>query len=183
MLSIKLDHVPLLEDAQSFTEWKRLISLVLKAEGYWPHVEGTVNLWDIYPASNPPATPTATSTVGKIYIYQSWWQKDAKAHDIILRRIAPVTSSHLDSSTGITAWTTWNQLHTMYARVDIMAQFDLKEKVQNLHLKDYKDLDCYLGNFKTACERFIIMKVPYSESDMVHQIICGLPTTGSWPHF
>jgi hypothetical protein len=46
-----------------------------------------------------------------------------------------------------------------------------------------KDLDCYLGEFKSAHECFVMMKVPYSESDMVHQIIRGLPTTGSWPHF
>jgi hypothetical protein len=183
MSSIKLDHVPLLQDVASFPEWKRLISLVLKAEGYWTHVEGTANPWDIYPASRPPATPDAASAPVTVTAYQTWWQKDAKAHDLILRRISPVTSSHLDSSVGITARDTWKQLHTMYARVDIMAQFDLKEKVQSLQLKDFKDLERYLGEFRTTRERFVAMKVAYPEDDMVHQIIRGLPSSGSWPHF
>jgi hypothetical protein len=50
-------------------------------------------------------------------------------------------------------------------------------------MKDHRDLEHYLGEFKTGRLRFIEMGIAYSEYDMVHSIIRSLPTSGSWPHF
>ena len=60
MSTIKLDHVPLLESALNFPEWKRFIIQVLQAKGYWTHVEGTDGDYDIFPKSLEPAACTAT---------------------------------------------------------------------------------------------------------------------------
>lgn len=64
-----------------------------------------------------------------------------------------------------------------------MSQFELRDCLANAKLKDHRDLDRYIGEFKTGRLRLIEMGLTYSEYDMVHSIICGLPTTGSWPHF
>jgi hypothetical protein len=183
MSTVKLDHVPLLENAQSFDKWKRFISHVLHDEGYWDHVEGTNNPFDRYPKSNCPATCTVASTALEIEAYQEWWRKDRKACGLILRRVSPVTYSCLDTGVDVTARILWNRLHDMYARTDILAQFELRERVACMELKNHVDLDRYLGEFKTARLRFIAMKVPYPEFEMVHHIIRGLPETGTWPHF
>jgi hypothetical protein len=64
-----------------------------------------------------------------------------------------------------------------------MSQFELRDRLASAKLKDHRDLDRYIGKFKTGRLRLIEMSLTYSEYDMVHSIIRGLPTTGSWPHF
>src|SRR5260221_7164000 len=64
-----------------------------------------------------------------------------------------------------------------------MSQFELRDRLANAKLKDHHDLDRYLGEFKVGRLRLLEMGLTYSEYDMVHSIIHGLPTTGSWPHF
>lgn len=114
MSTVKLDHIPLLENAQNFDEWKRFISHVLCDEGYWGHVEGTNNPFNRYPKSNCPAACTTASTATKIDTYQEWWRKDGKACGLILCHVSPVTYSCLGTGVDMTAQTIWQQLHDMY---------------------------------------------------------------------
>ena len=72
MSTIKLDHVPLLESAINFPEWKRFIMQVLQAEGYWTHIEGTDGPFDIFPKSLEPATCTATSKAEEKAMFKEW---------------------------------------------------------------------------------------------------------------
>jgi hypothetical protein len=183
MTTIKLDHVPLLESAQNFPEWKRFITQVLQGEGYWSHIEGTDGTFDIFPKSLEPAACTAASKADEKEAFKDWWQIDMKAQAIVLRRISPITHSHLDTSVGKTACSIWESLHTLYARTDILAQFDLRDRLSNAKLRDYQDLDQYLSEFKDACLRFIAMNIAYTEFEMVHHIIRGIPDTGTWGHF
>ena len=64
-----------------------------------------------------------------------------------------------------------------------MSQFELRDRLANAKLKDHHNLDRYLGKFKVGHLRLLKMGLTYSEYNMVHSIICGLHTTGSWPHF
>lgn len=83
----------------------------------------------------------------------------------------------------MTARDVWTTLQKTYGRVDIMAQFSLRDHVNNLKLKDHNDLDCYIGEFRNAKLRFIQMGVPFTEHEMVHAILSGLPSLSHWPHF
>jgi hypothetical protein len=74
-------------------------------------------------------------------------------------------------------------LKGLYSRRDVMSQFELRDRLANAKLKDHLDLDRYIGEFKTGRLRLLEMGLAYTEYDMVHSIIRGLPTTGSWPHF
>ena len=183
MSTIKLDHVPLLESAQNFPEWKRFITQVLQAEGHWSHIEGTDGQFDIFPKSMEPAKCTAASDEDEKARFKEWWQDDMKVRAIMLRRISPVTHSHLDTSVEKTARSLWEALHTLYARTDILAQFDLRDRLSNAKLRDYHDVGRYLGEFKDARLRFLAMNVAYSEFEMVHHIIRGIPDSGAWGHF
>jgi hypothetical protein len=64
-----------------------------------------------------------------------------------------------------------------------MSQFELRDCLANAKLKDHHDLDRYIREFKTGHLHLIEMGLTYTEYDMVHSIICGLPTSGSWSHF
>jgi len=64
-----------------------------------------------------------------------------------------------------------------------MSQFELWDHLANVKLKDHLDLDCYLGEFKVGHLCLLEMGLTYSEYDMVHSIIRGLPhcsPLGQW---
>ena len=183
MATIKLDHIELLTGPSNFETWKRGISQVLQGEGYWGHVEGDANIYAAFPIEPQPAVPTALSTAAEITAYRDWWKDDSKARTIVERRITPVTLALLPQGVAVTARSVWEALKALYSRSDVMSQFELRDRLSNMKLKDHRDLDRYIGEFKTGCLRFIEMGVAYTEYDMVHSIIRGLPTTGSWPHF
>ena len=183
MSTIKLDHIELLTGPSNFESWKRGISQVLQGEGYWGHVEGDANPFSAFPIEPQPAAPTAISTADEVAAYREWWKADSKTRTIVERRITPVTLALLPQGVTITARSVWNTLKTLYGRCDVMSQFELRDRLSNAKLKDHRDLDRYIGEFKSGRLRFIDMGVTYSEYDMVHSIIRGLPNTGSWPHF
>jgi hypothetical protein len=184
MATIKLDHIELLIGSSNFEGWKRGISQVLQGEGYWGHVEGDADIYSAFPIEAPPATPTVISTPAEIMEYREWWKADSKARTIVERRITPVTLALLPQGVTVTARSVWETLKTLYSRRDVMSQFELRDRLSNAKLKDHRDLDRYIGEFKTGRLRFIEMGIPYSEYYMVHSIILrGLPNTGSWTHF
>ena len=183
MSTIKLDHIELLVGPSNYDAWRRGISQVLQGEGYWGHVEGDPNVFSAFPIEPTPAVPTAISTADEITTYREWWKADSKARTIIERRITPVILSLLPQGVDITARSVWETLKGLYSRRDVMSQFELRDRLASAKLKDHRDLDRYIGEFKTGRLRLIEMGLTYSEYDMVHSIIRGLPTTGSWPHF
>ena len=183
MATIKLDHIEPLVGASNYAIWKRGISQVLQGEGYWGHVEGSPNKLAPFPCSHEPSPPTEDSTTEIITTYQDWWQKDSKARTIIERRISPVSLNLLPQGLGVTARTIWKRLNTLYGRVDVMSQFDLRDRLSRARLKDHLDLDRYVGEFQAGRVKFIEMGVPYSEAEMVHQMLRGLPSTASWTNF
>ena len=183
MATIKLDHIELLTGPSNFETWKRGIGQVLQGEGYWGHVEGDNDIYSAFPIEPQPAAPTALSTPAQVTEFREWWKADSKARTIVERRITPVTLALLPQGVTVTARSVWNTLKTLYGRKDVMSQFELRDRLANAKLKDHRDLDRYIGEFKTGRLRFIEMGIDYSEYDMVHSIIRGLPTTGSWSHF
>lgn len=161
MSTIKLDHVPILENVSSYPEWRRHISQVLQDEGYWGHVEGNENPLSVFPRSNPPATLTDDSSPATKTAFHTWWQEDSRARGLILRRISGITYDNLKVEVGVTARSIWDSIKAKYARVDVMAQYELKEKLATLKLKDYSTLDTYLGEFRSGRLRLVAMEVSY----------------------
>ena len=183
MATIKLDHIELLTGPSNFETWKRGISQVLQGEGYWGHVKGDANVYSAFPIEPEPVAPTIISTPAQITEFREWWKADSKAHTIVERCITPITLVLLPQGVTVTARSVWETLKTLYGQKDVMSQFELRDRLANAKLKDHRDLDRYIGEFKTGRLRFIEMGIDYSEYDMVHSIIRGLPTTGSWSHF
>jgi hypothetical protein len=182
MSTIKLDHIELLIGPSNYDAWRRGTSQVLQDEGYWGHVEGDLNVFSAFPIEPVPAVPTAISTVDEITAYRDWWKADSKARTIVERRITPVILALLPG-VDVTTQSVWETLKGLYSRCDVMSQFELRDRLASTKLKDHRDLDRYIGEFKTGRLCLLEMGLTYSKYDMVHSIIRGLPTTGSWPHF
>src|SRR5260221_4888995 len=179
MATIKLDHIELLTGLSNYNAWRHGISQVLQGEGYWGHTKGDANTFSAFPIEPAPAVPTAASTPEELTSYHEWWKTDSKARTIIERRITPVILSLLPQGVEVTAQTVWETLKGLYSQRDVMLQFKLRDRLVNAKLKDHHDLDHYLGEFKVRRLRLLKMGLTYSEYNMVHSIICGLPTTGS----
>jgi len=145
--------------------------------------KGDANIFSAFPIEPAPAVPTAASTPLELTEYRDWWKADSKARTIIERRITPVILALLPQGVEVTARSVWETLKGLYSCRDVMSQFELRDRLANAKLKDHLDLDRYLGEFKVGGLHLLEMGLTYSEYDMVHSIICGLPTTGSWPHF
>jgi hypothetical protein len=183
MAKMKLDHIPLLEGTINYTEWARAMKRVLQAEGLWAHAAGVrddpLSPWA---ASYAPQI-TANSNATAMKTFREWWHNDAKAQDVIERRLSPIIMNLLPHDDNVTLCTTWEFLEHTYDKVDIATQHMLHNCVTLLCLKDSSDVDRYLGEYNKACQCFRAMGATYSEHDAMHQIISGLPCTGSWENF
>jgi len=154
----------------------------LQGEGFWGFVEGSED-----PLSPFPIVPTPVVAAGAnaaaLKAHREWWQKDAKVKDIIERCISPVVSTIIPCTETTTARDIWTTLKTLYGRVDVAAQFDLRAHISDVKLEDFTGLDKYIGEFKIARSRFITMGVAFEEGEMVHLLIRNLPLDGVWPNF
>ncbi|KAF9473850.1 hypothetical protein BDN70DRAFT_766872, partial [Pholiota conissans] len=176
------DHIPILEGASNFPSWKRSVTRTLQGEGFWGYVDGSDDILAPF-RKIPMPIATAASSASLLNKYAEWWRKDAQAKDIIERRISPIVSTIIPCTNTTTARDVWTTLTTLYGRVDVTAQFDLRTHITKVKLKDHYHFDEYIGEFKTARSRFIAMGVSFTESDIVHLLIHNLPSTSTWPTF
>jgi hypothetical protein len=97
-----------------------------------------------FPENLEPAVCTAASKAKEKTAFKEQWQEDMK-----------------------TARSIWDSLHSLYARTDIFAQFDLRDHPSSMKFRDYQDLDQYryLEEFKDAH-----VHLPF---ETVHHIIRG----------
>jgi hypothetical protein len=65
----------------------------------------------------------------------------------------------------------------------VTAQFALHTHVMNLKLRDSGDVERYLAEFNIAREKFTSMGVPYTDQDAIHQLLLGIPDSGTWSVF
>jgi hypothetical protein len=181
--TLKLDHIPLLQGTANALEWFRSMTQTLKAEGVWGHVEGVENdPTSVWPASLPPVL-TAQATNAQRQTASSWWIKDARALNIIDRRLNPVTQSLMPIGDDVTARMVWTKLKSLYSRVDIHAQFDLRDRLAANTLRNPSDYIRFLGEFNTCRSRLITMGAPLSEIESIHTLLRQLPHHTTWPHF
>jgi len=179
----KLEHIPLLEGTANALGWFRSMTQTLKAEGVWGHVEGVENdLAAIWQASYPPPL-TALSTNAQRQTSSTWWIKDSRALSIIDRRLNPVTQSLMPVGDDVTSRMVWAKLKSMYSRVDVHAQFDLRDRLAANTLRNPSDYIRFLGEFNTCRSRLATMDAPLSEIESIHTLMRQLPHDTTWPHF
>ena len=181
-MMLKLDHIPTLDGAADYPSWSKSIMHTLQGEGFWGFIEGSEDPLSPFPIVPMPII-AAGATAPALKAHHEWWQKDAKVKDIIEHCVSPVVSTIIPCTKTTTAHDIWATLKTLYGRVDVVAQFDLREHISDIKLEDFTGLGKYIGEFKTACSRFITMGVTFEEGEMVHLLIRNLPMDGVWPNF
>ena len=154
----------------------------LQGKGFWGFIEGSEDPLSPFLIVPMPIV-AAGATAPALKAHCEWWQKDAKVKDIIERCISPIVSTIIPCTETTTARDIWATLKTLYGRVDVAAQFDLRAHISDVKLEDFTGLDKYIGEFKTARSRFITMGVTFKEGEMVHLLIRNLLMDGVWPNF
>jgi hypothetical protein len=183
MANLKLDYIPLFEGATNYAAWARATIRTLQAEDLWTHVKGV---------EDDPLSPwtasyaleiSGTSTVAQKKAFWEGWQDDAKVKDIVEHRCSPLVLNNLSQDMNATSQETWGVLKGFYAKVDIHAQFALRQHVASLCLADPSDVTQYLGEFNVTQRHFVEMGVEYSEQEAIYQLFEELPGTASWDNF
>jgi hypothetical protein len=77
----------------------------------------------------------------------------------------------------------WNKLKSMYSRIDVHAQFDLRDRLTANTLHDSSDYIRFLGEFSTCRSRLATMGAPLTEIESIHTLMRQLPHHTTWPHF
>jgi hypothetical protein len=71
----------------------------------------------------------------------------------------------------------------MYSRIDVHAQFDLRDRLTANTLHDASDYIRFLGEFSTCRSRLATMGAPLTEIESIHTLMRQLPHHTTWPHF
>ncbi|KAH9477472.1 hypothetical protein JR316_0009688 [Psilocybe cubensis] len=149
----KVNHIVNLEETLNFIAWRDDMRNILKDCGVYGHIEGSEKRTARYHMSLKPTEPADDTLDDVIAAYQKWWSNDDSAKTLITRKVSALVKSNLNAGEDVTAQMVWNQIMTRYARVNINAQFAIKERLASIKLKDYTEIEKYLDKFRTGRER------------------------------
>ncbi|KIJ13147.1 hypothetical protein PAXINDRAFT_81723, partial [Paxillus involutus ATCC 200175] len=179
----KYDHVSELTGAENYPQWRRQITLALQGKGLWQHCSNGTDISNFkeYASIKPTFADPSQPTTDEIKEMKEWIRDDAKAKEIICRKILSLVLSILDEKKS--ARKQWGILATHYARLDITSQFELQAQISTERLKDASDATRYLGAFQDARRRFIEMGATFTDDEAVFMLLEGLPKTVEWKVF
>ncbi|KIK81184.1 hypothetical protein PAXRUDRAFT_15379 [Paxillus rubicundulus Ve08.2h10] len=155
----KYDHVSELTGAENYPQWRRQITLALQGEGLWQHCSNGTDISDFeeYASIKPTFANPSQPTTDEIKEMKEWIRDDAKAKEIICRKISSLVLSILDEKKSA------------------------REHAERL--KDASDATHYLGAFQDARRRFVEMGATFTDDEAVFMLLEGLPKTVEWKVF
>ena len=181
----KFDHIPELTGASAFHAWKSQVILTLGREGAYNHVSDGLDPTDFaeFASTLPVPADVAAPTAAERTLILTWLKEDAVAKDIICRRLSPAVQRLIPQEHSVTAHDAWKLLHSHFNHVDLGSQHLIQEKILNLQMADAVDAECYLGEHDALRCDLIRMGVAYSDSEVIFNLLKGLPHTRTWPAF
>jgi hypothetical protein len=183
MTNLRLDHIPLLEGAGNYSQWKTQVQYTLMGEGLWNQVAAGTDPLDVLHFSAVALVITTSSSPDDQAKARAFHMDDSQVSRIIRRHLGPLIETNIPSNCEFSAWNTWEHLKKSYNRVDMAAQYALRDHIASLRLRDASDVPRYLSEFQSARMRFVEMGVSYLDAEGIHQLLHGIPDTGSWGVF
>jgi hypothetical protein len=183
MSSLKLEHIPVLEGAKNYAEWAKALRYSLLGEDLWTYITEGKDIMDLVSYGIVKPQITTLSGPDEIAAARTFMVNDAKANSVIRRRLSPLISASIPTSCDDSARDTWNHLKSAYGKTDINVQFALRSQLLSLRMWDSSDTDRYVSEFNIARERLVATGATYSDEEAVHQIMLGIPDTGTWGVF
>ncbi|KAG2755699.1 hypothetical protein P692DRAFT_201693080, partial [Suillus brevipes Sb2] len=109
-----------------------------------------------------------------------WLLDDMKAKDLIARRLNASVGALISRSHTVSARKAWKTLAEHFNRTDTSAQYQLRQCLDALRMKDSADATNYVGQHAELHERLHDSGAPLRDSDAIYSLLIGLPQTPTW---
>lgn len=181
----KLDHIPELLGSENYVGWSTKTQYALACEDLWCHVNKTIDRADILgtPSFMPVAADANNITAAELATMCEWLLNDVKAKDLITRRLSPSVSSLISCSHTVSARKAWEMLAEHFNRTDTSAQYQLRQRLDALRMKDSADATNYVGQHAVLRERLHDSGAPLRDGDAIYSLLIGLPQMPIWQQF
>ena len=181
----KFDHIPELLGSENYVGWSTKMQYALACEDLWCHINDKSDPEDLLgePSLIPVAVdPKAPTDVEKAAM-RAWLLLDMKAKDLVTRRLSTSVGALIPRAHTTTARKAWQILREHFNRTDISAQYQIRQQLQNLRMKDSADASRYVGQHAMLRDRLIDTGAPYGDADAIFNLLMGLPSASLWQQF
>lgn len=181
----KFDHIPELVGSENYVGWSTKMQYALACEDLWCHINTTVDLTDLLgtPSFLPTAVDPANVTAAERILMREWLLNDIKAKDLITRRLSASIGALVSRSHTVSARKAWQILAEHFNRTDTSAQYQLRQRLDSLRMKDSADATDYVGQHAVIRERLRDSGAPLRDGDAIYSLLIGLPQTPIWQQF
>jgi hypothetical protein len=181
----KYDHIPELLGSENYIGWSTKMQYALACEDLWCHVNTTVDPADLLgtPSFIPVPADPANITTTECTTMCEWLLTDMKAKDLITRRLSSSVGSLVSRSHTISAQKAWQTLAEHFNRTDTSAQYQLRQRLDTLCMKDSADATNFVGQHAVLHERLHDSGAPLRDSDTIYSLLIGLPQMLIWQQF
>jgi len=181
----KYDHILELLGSENYVGWSTKMQYALACEDLWCHINTVVDPADLLgtPSVKPVPIDPANITAAEMTAICEWLLNNMKAKDLITRRLSPSVGSLVSRSHTVSAHKAWQTLAEHFNRTDTSAQYQLRQQLDALRMKDSADTTNYVGQHAVLRERLHDSGAPLRDGDAIYSILIGLPQTPIWQQF
>ncbi|KAG2743291.1 hypothetical protein P692DRAFT_20747026, partial [Suillus brevipes Sb2] len=111
---------------------------------------------------------------------REWLLSDIKAKDLITCRLSASVGSLVSRSHTVSARKAWHTLAEHFNRTDTSAQYQLRQRLDALRMKDSADATNYVGQHAVLRERLHDAGAPLRDGDAIYSLLIGLPDKPIW---
>lgn len=143
----KYNHIPELLGSENYVGWSTKTQYALACKDLWCHVNKIVDRADILGTLSfmPVAADANNITAAELAAMHEWLLNDVKAKDIITRCLSSSVGSLVSRSHTVSARKVWETLAEHFNRTDTSAQYQLRQQLDALRMKDSADATHYVG--------------------------------------
>jgi hypothetical protein len=181
----KYDHIPELLGSENYVGWSTKMQYALVCEDLWCHINTVVDPADLLgtPSVKPVPVDLANIMAAETTAIREWLLNNMKAKDLITHRLSPSVRSLVSHSHTISARKVWQMLAEHFNQTDTSAQYQLRQRLDTLWMKDSADAMNYVGQHAVLCERLHDSGAPLRDRDAIYSILIGLPQMPIWQQF
>jgi len=181
----KYDHIPELLGMENYVGWSTKMQYALACEDLWCHINTTVNPADLLgtPSFIPAPVDPNNVTAAEMATMREWLLEDIKAKDLITRHLSPSVGALVLHAHTVSARKAWQTLAEHFNRTDTSVQYQLRQRLDALRMKDSADATNYVGQHAVLRERLHDSGAPLRDSEAIYSLLIGLPHTPIWQQF
>lgn len=181
----KFDHIPELLGTENYVGWSTKMQYALACEDLWCHINTNPDPTDLLgvPSFIPDPADPNNITPAERTAMREWLLSDIKAKDLITRRLSASVGALVSRAHTVSARDAWRTLAEHFNRTDTSAQYQLRQRLDALRMKDSADATNYVGQHAVLRERLRDSGAAMRDGDAIYSLLIGLPHTPIWQQF